>query len=112
MCVCVCVVANLNPLSSPPLLPLLPLSLSPSHPTVAMATLLIDPVPSNTKCYSKPQNLNNQAVVTHSPGEVVAPAEEDDGTRVLALSEACGRRIRLNKIQNHHCPLLEMRFAD
>jgi len=60
-------------------------SLSPSHHTVAMATILIDPVPSNAKCFFEPklkQSGGHQRVTI----KMGAWAEEDDGSGVCFLS--------------------------
>lgn len=60
---CVCLDVTSSPLSSPPLFFFffIYFDLSPSHCTVAMATILIDPVPSNTECFSKPKLKQSDA---------------------------------------------------
>lgn len=76
-------------------------SASPHHiNTVAMATILIDPVPSNTKCFSKPK-LKQSGGRQWLAGELTAPAEEHDGSgagflSLLASQSYCNQ---WNKIQ-------------
>lgn len=104
-CVSVCVLMwtyTLYTLSSA----LLPFSLPPSHHTVAMATILIDPVPSNTKCFSEPKVKPPGSRQRHA-GVATAPAEEDDGSevcflgllRLSALLLSRGSLLKFNMVQ-------------
>ncbi len=84
MCVCVCV-CGVNLKSTFLLCSLFPSASSHHINTVAMATILIDPVPSNTKCFSKPK-LKQSGGRQWLAGELTAPAEEHDGSGVGFLS--------------------------